>query len=60
MKVIVDKMPSKPSECPYSKDESTMDWEKHTCLWNASGTRNFTCYDTGECPYFTDKKHYNA
>lgn len=51
MKILVDRMPDKPYECPYCKDESNMDFDKYICKWNGS---NRKCYDTSVCPFFAD------
>lgn len=55
MKILVDKMPNHPSNCPWCENESTMDYDKYTCTWLNS---NYHCmYDiTKECPYFTTIK----
>lgn len=56
MKIIVDKMPRTKTDCPYCKDESTMDYDKYTCKWLNS---NYECLCVEECPYFTELKGEN-
>ena len=49
MKILVDKMPEEPYDCPCCKDESDMDMDKYICKWNGS---NRVCYNTADCPFF--------
>lgn len=51
MKILVDKIPKEPNECPYCKDESNMDFDRYICKWNGSDRK---CYDTSDCPFFVD------
>lgn len=54
MKLIVDKVPDKPYNCPYCKDKSCMDYEEYICTWNNSDRVCPVEYDG--CPYFTEKQ----
>ena len=50
MKILVDKMPTEPTKCPYCEDRSTMNYDEYICTYR----RWFRCYSTYDCPWFTE------
>lgn len=53
MKIIVDSMPEKRYDCPYYKDESTIDYSKSHCKYS---NKTCSCSDSDNpnynCDYF--------
>ena len=56
MRILVDEMPKEPKDCPYCKDESTMDFDKYTCTYRKEHQCYCTDGDMGYCPYFVTFK----
>lgn len=50
MKILVDKMPTNPSECPYSYGRYNKNW----CYYRKNDVST-CCEDTKKCKWFTDK-----
>ena len=55
MKILVDEMPKKAEDCPYS-NPTDMPWNDRTiwfCRWGLSHSETCPMAKGGECPYFT-------
>lgn len=55
MRIIVDKMPNTPIDCPHSMWSKKDDRIIRVCVYNKKSTVFAAeCSDTHECPYFAD------
>lgn len=55
MKILVDEMPTKVEDCPYS-NPTDIPWNDRTiwfCSWGLSHSETCPMAKGGECPYFT-------
>ena len=55
MKILVDEMPTKVEDCPWS-NPTDMPWNNRTiwyCGWALSHSETCPVAKGGECPYFT-------
>ena len=55
MKILVDEMPTKVEDCPWSSPIKDP-WKDHIywfCNWNLSNGETCPMANNGECPYFT-------
>lgn len=48
MKILVDKMPENPIDCPYSEIRE----KNKECWWVSCTKGSFVCEDTKNCKYF--------
>lgn len=55
MKIIVDKMPTTPKDCPYGLKHYNYDDDSciTVCNWNDNGRM---CFNTEDCPFFAVKE----
>ena len=54
MRILVDEMPKKPYQCPYYRDNSSMTYDKNYGDYICTYRHNMTCFNTSECPWFTE------
>ena len=55
MRILVDEMPKESYDCPHCRDDSTMNYDEYTCMWNGNESK---CWGPDECPYFVQMKVY--
>ena len=57
MKVLVDKMPKKPKDCPHARETDNPERTQYRCIYNA-GCFDYgeICENTSKCPYFMSVK----
>ena len=56
MRILVDKMPTKPTDCPYCIDNSTKDFDEYDCIFrNGTDADEYCSLECSfGCPYFTE------
>ena len=57
MKIIVDELPKRPIDCPYSKIVTETD--KH-CWWSFCSRGGFICKDTNQCKFLKPITEYKV
>ena len=56
MRIVVDKMPKTPEECPYREKQQNF----AGASWIVCGMEDIDCKDTKECPFFAGESDKNA